>query len=165
MLERDGTIAWLNRAARQVVGDRTGAHFSKVVAAESVPRVRREFTRKILGTASATEYEAHLLGADGGRIPVEISSVSVMGDGQIVGVFGAARVEGERVRPLLHPLLTPRQLEVLKLLAQGRSTEQVAAALGVADETARNHIRAVLRRLGVHSRLEAVAAAHNERLI
>jgi DNA-binding NarL/FixJ family response regulator len=52
--------------------------------------------------------------------------------------------------------LTPRQAEVLRLLGEGLSTEAIAHRLGVAVETARNHIRAVLRGLGAHSRLEAV---------
>ena len=57
------------------------------------------------------------------------------------------------------PHLTPRQVEVLRLLEQGRSTKQIAAELHVSTETVRNHIRRLFRALGVHSRLEAVAAA------
>ena len=52
--------------------------------------------------------------------------------------------------------LTPRQLEVLRLLAEGLETPQIARRLGVAEETARNHIRALLRATGAHSRLEVV---------
>jgi DNA-binding CsgD family transcriptional regulator len=55
--------------------------------------------------------------------------------------------------------LTPRQLEVLKLLAGGCSTDRIADRLQLSKETVRNHIRNVLRRLGAHSRLEAVARA------
>jgi DNA-binding CsgD family transcriptional regulator len=53
--------------------------------------------------------------------------------------------------------LTPRQLETLALLADGRSTNEIASALTISLETARNHIRRLLRALGAHSRLEAVA--------
>lgn len=53
--------------------------------------------------------------------------------------------------------LTPRQAEVLQLFGEGLSTAAIASRLGVAVEPARNHIRAVLRGLGVHSRLEAVS--------
>jgi len=59
----------------------------------------------------------------------------------------------------LPPHLTPRQVEVLRLLEQGRSTKQIAAELHLTIETVRNHIRRLFRALGVHSRLEAVAAA------
>jgi DNA-binding NarL/FixJ family response regulator len=52
--------------------------------------------------------------------------------------------------------LTPRQLEVLRLLGEGLETQEIAARLGIAEETARNHIRALLRAIGARSRLEAV---------
>jgi DNA-binding NarL/FixJ family response regulator len=61
--------------------------------------------------------------------------------------------------PPPHPDLTPRQTEVLGLLERGLSTEQIARELQLSVETGRNHIRAVLRGLRVHSRLEAVAVA------
>jgi len=61
--------------------------------------------------------------------------------------------------------LTPRQAEVLRLLGEGLSTEAIADRLGIAVETARNHIRAVLRGLGVHSRLEAVVAGRERGLL
>jgi PAS domain S-box-containing protein len=166
-LDRDGTIRWLNRSARRVIGDQIGEHFSKVVAPESLPIVEREFAKKIVGTARSSEYEATLLRADGARIPVEISSVSLIGEGHIMGVFGTAHLEGEPRRPsapMTHSL-TPRQAEVLQLLARGCSTTQIAERLGVAHETARNHIRAILRRLEVHTRLEAVVVAQREGLI
>jgi len=61
--------------------------------------------------------------------------------------------------------LTPRQTEVLRLLGEGLSTEAIACRLGIAVETARNHIRAVLRGLNVHSRLEAVVAGRERGLL
>ena len=165
-LERDGTIRWLNAAARRVIGDRTGEHFSKIVAPESLPTVEREFAKKIVGTTTTSEYEANLMLEDGARIPVEISSVAVSGEGHIVGVFGTARIEGDqRPTPETRQSLTPRQAEVLQLLPRGCSTAQIAEQLGVANETARNHIRATLRRLGAHTRLEAVVNAQRQGLI
>jgi len=65
----------------------------------------------------------------------------------------------------LPPHLTPRQAEVLRLLKRGRSTEQIAQELHLSTETVRNHVRHLLRALGVHTRLEAVAAAHNVQLV
>ena len=66
---------------------------------------------------------------------------------------------GGRAATAASPDLTPRQTEVLGLLERGLSTEQIARELQLSVETVRNHIRAVLRGLGVHSRLEAVAVA------
>jgi DNA-binding NarL/FixJ family response regulator len=64
-----------------------------------------------------------------------------------------------------HPHLTPRQAEVLRLLEHGRSTQQIADDLHLSLETVRNHIRGILRALGVHSRLEAVAVARREDVV
>jgi DNA-binding CsgD family transcriptional regulator len=63
------------------------------------------------------------------------------------------------------PILTARQNEVLQLLGEGASTDQIAAMLHLSKETVRNHIRHVLRALGAHSRLEAVALAHRQGLL
>jgi DNA-binding NarL/FixJ family response regulator len=52
----------------------------------------------------------------------------------------------------------------LRLLDQGRSTSEIARELHLSVETVRNHIRHVLKALGVHSRLEAVAVARRDQL-
>ena len=57
------------------------------------------------------------------------------------------------------PGLTPRQAEVLGLLAEGRSVREICAELYLSKATVRNHVRALLQALGAHSQLEAVAAA------
>ncbi|HEV2251118.1 MAG TPA: response regulator transcription factor [Candidatus Limnocylindria bacterium] len=62
-----------------------------------------------------------------------------------------------RPRPL-EPL-TARELEVLQLLAEGSSTSQASEQLGISSATLRAHVQAILRKLGAHSRLEAVAEA------
>jgi PAS domain S-box-containing protein len=63
------------------------------------------------------------------------------------------------------PALTQRELEVLRLLASGVPTEDIASALGVSRSTARNHIESILAKLGVHTRLQAVVYASRHRLI
>jgi DNA-binding NarL/FixJ family response regulator len=54
---------------------------------------------------------------------------------------------------------------VLRLLDAGASTDQIATELTLSKETVRNHIRQVLRALGAHSRLEAVALARRQGLL
>jgi DNA-binding CsgD family transcriptional regulator len=61
--------------------------------------------------------------------------------------------------------LTARQLEVLRLLAEGVTARGIAGRLGLAETTVRNHIRAVLAGLGAHSQLEAVARARAQGLV
>jgi two-component system, NarL family, nitrate/nitrite response regulator NarL len=55
--------------------------------------------------------------------------------------------------------LTPRELEVLTLLAQGESTGGVAVRLGISSMTVQSHVKSVLAKLSVHSKLEAVRIA------
>jgi DNA-binding CsgD family transcriptional regulator/tetratricopeptide (TPR) repeat protein len=56
--------------------------------------------------------------------------------------------------------LTPRELEVLRLLVEGRSNRQIAEQLFISGKTASVHVTNLLAKLGVHSRLEAAALAH-----
>lgn len=61
--------------------------------------------------------------------------------------------------------LTAREREVLRLLADGAGTRAIADSLFISFTTARNHIQNVLRKLGVHSRLEAVTLAFRDHLV
>jgi NarL family two-component system response regulator LiaR len=72
------------------------------------------------------------------------------------------REDGAGMRPIRSPL-TPREWEVLDLLCQERSTDDIADALVLSVETVRSHIKSVLRKLGVRSRQEAIKAAGNLR--
>lgn len=63
------------------------------------------------------------------------------------------------------PPLSPRQRQVLDLLADGFGPNAIARRLGLSLPTVRNHIAAVLHRLGCHSQLEAVATARRRGLI
>ena len=57
------------------------------------------------------------------------------------------------------PCLTRRQREILYLLVEGIRVRQIATRLTLSETTVRNHVRAILRELGAHSQLEAVARA------
>ena len=67
--------------------------------------------------------------------------------------------------PALDHLLTPREREVLARLVYGENTPSMASSMGVRLSTLRTHIDSVLIKLGVHSRLEAVAYAVREGLV
>jgi two-component system NarL family response regulator len=60
---------------------------------------------------------------------------------------------------LLHPDLTARELEVLRLIAKGMRNKEIAARLGISEETAQGHVKNILLKLGLHDRTEAVAVA------
>jgi len=67
--------------------------------------------------------------------------------------------------PVAPERLTPRQYEVLQLVAGGATTDEIAALLQLSRETVRNHVQAVLRRLNAKNRLEAVAIARRDALV
>jgi len=164
----NGVIRWLNMAAEQVAGDKRGDHFLRLVAPQSKGAVNASFASKIVGARTETDYEAVLLRGNGTPVTVEICSVPVDGDAGIVGVFGAVDIK-ER-EPVRQPAstandLTSRQAEVLAYLSRGYTTEEMASAMGLTPQTVRNHVRGLLKRLGVHSRLEAVATARLRRLV
>jgi NarL family two-component system response regulator LiaR len=66
-------------------------------------------------------------------------------------------------QPVRSPSLTPREWEVIDLLAQGMTTDQIADSLHLASETVRSHVKHILRKLDARSRGEAVAAAQRIR--
>jgi two-component system, NarL family, nitrate/nitrite response regulator NarL len=74
---------------------------------------------------------------------------------------------GEVADPTVAALatLTNREQDVLRLLAQGLSQADIARSLVISEKTVATHIQHVLEKLGVHSRAQAVALAHNSGLL
>jgi PAS domain S-box-containing protein len=159
-IDTSGIVRWLNAAARNLVGDVRGSQFTSVVAPDDTRRARELFARKVIGAAEVTDAVVDVVTKDGRHATVEISSVPVFKGDHLIGVFGQVSdlVEEPHEHTELH--LTPRQAEVLALLERGRTTKQIAEELHLSVETVRNHVRRLLKNLGVHSRLEAVAVAH-----
>ena len=162
VVDRSGTVTWQNRAARETAGDLVGRPFVSIVAPEYEAIAQRQLERLLLGMPVA-DYDIELFTADGRRRRAEISAVMIEGGEPYQAVFGIAVVGPPRPASSVH--LTKRQNEVLELLGEGASTDQIAATLHLSTETVRNYVRQVLRALGVHSRLEAVALAHQEGLL
>ena len=63
------------------------------------------------------------------------------------------------------PALTSRELEVLKLVAKGQSNREIGEDLFISENTVKNHVRNILEKLHLHSRMEAVIYAVRERLL
>ncbi len=78
VLDTTGVVRWINAAAERVVGDVRGRQFTSVVAPEDSRRARELFSQKVLGTSRATDAPGVLVSTAGTRVPVEISSVSLM---------------------------------------------------------------------------------------
>ena len=78
----------------------------------------------------------------------------------------ASMIKKSDERPQLPvPRLTERELEVLKLVARGLPNRDIAKELFISENTVKNHIRNILEKLQLHSRMEAVVYAVREKLL
>lgn len=67
----------------------------------------------------------------------------------------AARLADRMIRPSL----TPRELDVLRLVSRGRTNKEMAVAMFISEETVKSHMKGLFQKLGVHDRAEAVGIA------
>ena len=166
ILDRSATVRWMNDSAIAQFGDLRGKRVTQIVEPAFAAYAKDQFTAKLIGTTTATEATVEMRTADGQRVVAEISSTQLLDNGSVVGVFGlASPLQPARPGVASTPHLTPRQLEVLRHLATGHSTRNIAALLGISVDTVRNHVRALMQRLGTHSRLAAVIRAHELGLV
>jgi DNA-binding NarL/FixJ family response regulator len=77
----------------------------------------------------------------------------------------AKRDADERPQQVPAPKLTDREMQVLKLVARGMNNRDIAKALFISDNTVKNHVRNILEKLQIHSRMEAVMVAVREKII
>ncbi len=77
-----------------------------------------------------------------------------------------AKRDGEaRTQQVPAPRLTDREMEVLRLVARGMNNREIAKELFISENTVKNHVRNILEKLQIHSRMEAVMIAVREKLI
>ena len=73
---------------------------------------------------------------------------------------------GTHPPPVRNPhTLSARELEILRLLARGRTNREIGRALFISEHTAANHIRNILRKTGCANRTDAAAYAHRHGLV
>ena len=77
----------------------------------------------------------------------------------------ARRDDEERPQEVPAPRLTEREMQVLKLVARGMNNRDIAKELFISENTVKNHVRNILEKLQIHSRMEAVMVAVREKLI
>jgi DNA-binding NarL/FixJ family response regulator len=122
-----------------VLGLRSGAtgYLSKDVDLEALPRA----------IAGALQGEA---------------AISRTMTATLIKQFRRVPMPGDGLRPV-HSPLTTREWEVLDLMCDGLTTDEIAASFVVSPETVRSHVKRIRRKLGVSSRREAIAAARRMR--
>ena len=87
--------------------------------------------------------------------------------GKLLAEFAtlARRDQEEPPQEVPAPKLTDREMQVLKLVARGMNNRDIAKELFISDNTVKNHVRNILEKLQIHSRMEAVMVAVREKLI
>jgi DNA-binding NarL/FixJ family response regulator len=116
---------------------------------------------RIIGAIEAGARGYLLKGAPRAEIFAAVRLVA--GGGSLLQPPIAARLVARVARPPLS--LTPRELEVLQLVAQGRANKEIAALIGVTERTVKFHLSAIMARLGAANRTEAVTLAAQNGLI
>jgi DNA-binding NarL/FixJ family response regulator len=77
---------------------------------------------------------------------------------RVLKQFRDLSLVGQDIEPLFVPL-SPREIEVLEYISRGHSNKEIARALKISDQTVKNHITSILRKLNVNDRTQAVVYA------
>ena len=173
--------------ARELVPDVVlmDVRMHKVNGIEAAAQIRADLpTTKILMLTVSDEeedlYEAIKAGATGyllKEISVEevAEAIRAVMQGQslispsmaskLLNEFNALARRAEDRQQLPAPALTNREIEVLRLVAKGMSNREIAEELYISENTVKNHVRNILEKLHLHSRMEAVIYAVREKLL
>ena len=149
--DADGRIRQINEVAKEIFGDVRGRRCGDVMVA-------RDGTRRIVCTQQCAK--SLIDGCEQRDLP----QVKVRGedyrmictgleDGAVVTLLDAVITE-----PVREPL-TPRELEILAMVAEGLTSKRIARRLGIAFSTVRTHLERTRAKLGAKSRAEAVTRA------
>jgi len=167
IVDGDGIVRWQNDASRAAIGDWAGCSWSGVVSRSSTEELET-FVRRMFCSGDPAEVTFDVREADGKMARREVSAAPLREGGAVVGLFGVSTpvpTRGARSPAPEGSALTDRQLQVLQLLAEGKSTAQIADELVLSKTTVRNHIAHLLANLGVHTRVQAVIAGARAGLI
>jgi DNA-binding NarL/FixJ family response regulator len=138
-----------------------------LVHEDPVPTLREiPNLRIVLLTASAAidliragAYGVLPLNASAGQIAIAIEAAAAG-----LGVFPPERFD-VYVEPSTPSILTARETEVLRMIAEGLANKEIAYRLGISDHTVKFHVSALLGKLGVSSRAEAIGAGIRQGVI
>ena len=168
----EGRIVHMNEAAERASGRSKaqwlGSHFTDPVPPEARGHVAAQF-RRAVERGESTDFETVFVDESGQLRGVRAQHLPLRVGGVVVGVlilaFDARRPPSGSIGLEPQPRLTPRQREILSLIASGLSTAEIATQLTISPETVRNHLRSLFSELRVHTRLEAIAMAQRVGLL
>lgn len=128
------------------------------LGSESIAEALREGVKAVLPAGlTAAEIAAAIEAAAAGLVVLDGISAEAL-------VRSAASVSGGDVKPLIEAL-TPRELEVLRLVAAGLGNREIAGRLEISEHTVKFHVASVMGKLGAASRTEAVTLGIRHGLI
>ncbi|MEX2293789.1 MAG: response regulator transcription factor [Acidimicrobiales bacterium] len=117
-------------------------------------------TGYLLKEISIEEVATAIRAVVGGQSLISPSMAS-----KLLTEFTSLTKKAEDRQSVSTPRLTDRELEVLKLVAEGMSNREIAGELFISENTVKNHVRNILEKLHLHSRMEAVVYAVREKLL
>jgi len=167
-----GRFVHVNAAAELASGRSNawwlGRHFTEPLPPDARNVVAAQF-RRAVERGEPSDFETEFIDADGRLRGVRAQHLPLASRGTIVGIlilaFDVPRPPPTPSALQREPRLTPRQTEILDLIASGLSTSDIAEQLMLSTETVRNHVRNLLLELQAHTRLEAIAAARRHGLL
>lgn len=132
----------------------------RILIVSELPQFRRRLADllaekgcEVVGTAEDIEAAQDLVASKHPDVAVvELHGASGRG---IELVHGLRRADGE----VESPVLSPREREIMALLAGGLTGEQIAQRLFISPETVRTHVRNAMEKLGAHTRTHAIVLA------
>jgi DNA-binding NarL/FixJ family response regulator len=114
----------------------------------------------LLKEISIDEVATAIRAVAGGQSLISPSMAS-----KLLTEFATMIKRGDERQQVPAPRLTDRELEVLKLVARGLNNRDIAKELFISENTVKNHVRNILEKLQLHSRMEAVVYAVREKLL
>src|SRR5437763_5343993 len=147
----DGRFIHMNRGAEEASGsskaELLGRHFGELIPPEARENVEAQF-RRAAECGEPTNFETVFVDAAGHLRGVRAQHLPLRDGDEIVGVlilaFDVRQPPPSDSIPLdSHPRLTPRQRQILDLIAAGRTTAEIARELTLSTETVRNHLLSV----------------------
>jgi two-component system NarL family response regulator len=114
----------------------------------------------LLKEISIEEVASAIRAVHGGQSLISPSMAS-----KLLSEFASMIKRGDERTQVPSPRLTDREMEVLRLVAKGLNNRDIAKQLFISENTVKNHIRNILEKLQLHSRMEAVVYAVREKLL
>jgi DNA-binding NarL/FixJ family response regulator len=114
----------------------------------------------LLKEISIEEVASAIRAVHGGQSLISPSMAS-----KLLNEFASMIKRGDDRHQVPAPRLTDREMEVLRLVAKGLNNRDIAKQLFISENTVKNHIRNILEKLQLHSRMEAVVYAVREKLL